>query len=336
MNKMDCKDFDERYWLHAYGEEVPGGNETFLQHLETCVKCQSRRRELDRFRALLTSRAPAEARPEALEQSRERLSARLRAEQNGRRTVSVGERLREWLRPLSGPVMQPVVAFSMLVLGLLIGRFAFVSPAVFSEETLPLTIASPAALERSYIAESVLTGDTQIRDLKVKPLDPASGLVQVDFRATRDYQIQGNPSDDIVGPLLAWAVKNEDNSGARMQSVEELARATELSLEAREALAYALVNDQNEGVRLKALEALGSSPRDELSEQAILKALLKDPNPAVRIRAIDMILSDEITTDNESVLLKALEADSNDYVRMKADQAIRKSDLSYEMIRFGR
>jgi hypothetical protein len=232
--------------------------------------------------------------------------------------------------------MQPVVAFSMLLLGLLIGRFAFVSPVEFPGEAPPFMVASPAALERSYIAENVLTGDTQIRDLKVKPLDPASGLVQVDFRATRDFQIQGSPSDDLVGPLLAWAVKNEANSGARLQSVEELSRATALSSEAREALAYALVNDQNEGVRLKALEALGNAPRDDLTEQAFLSALLKDPNPAVRIRAIDMILSDEITTDNESILLKAMEADSNDYVRMKADQAIRKSDLSYEMIRFGR
>ena len=72
---MDCKNFDELYWLRAYGETTPGGEDSYQKHLESCIKCRARQEELDRFRSLLTSRAPAEAKPEALAAARERLSA---------------------------------------------------------------------------------------------------------------------------------------------------------------------------------------------------------------------------------------------------------------------
>ena len=156
--------------------------------------------------------------------------------------------------------------------------------------------------------------------------------IEVLFKAAKEYSVIGRPDDPMILELLGWAIKNEDNSGTRLQSVEELARATDLSPKARQALAYALVNDKNAGVRLRALEALRKAAPDELSEQAILNALMKDPNPAVRISAIDALLQTPPSENTERMLLFAAETDSNEYVRQQARKAVQQSTLDYRML----
>lgn len=323
---MDCKDFEQLYWLWAYGEAIPGGEDGLLQHLESCPTCQARREELYRLRELLRTRTSPVLKPEALAQARQRLAARLRAEERPGIELS-GNRWREGLRRWFAPRWQPAYALGALLLGLVIGRIIYYSPAPAPDRTGPIPWRSSDELKRREIAENILKDDSQITDLRIRPLNPQTGLMQVSFRGIKDYQVQGRPEDELIRGLLTWAVKNESNSGARLESVEGLARASSLSSMAREALAYALINDKNDGVRLRALEALGSAPRDHLIEQAILDALLNDSNPAVRIRAIDVLLTDEVMDKSESLLLHLAEADSNDYVRMRARNAIRQSDF---------
>ena len=333
---MDCREFEKLYWLRAYGEAIPGGEDGFLTHLKTCPRCQARKAEWDGLQSILGNRTSPVPKPEALARAREKLSVRLRSGEFHRERTSLWEGLLERLRWELKPAWQPALALGMLLVGILIGRIVFYAPV--AETTKPPTLATqyPEELKRYFLAENVLEGASQIEDLRVRPLEPETGLVEVSFLGTKEYQIQGSPEDDLIRGLLSWAVKNEENSGARLQSVEELGRASHLSPKAREVLAYALIHDQNDGVRLKALEALSSAPRDPLSEQAILNALLKDPNPAVRIGAIDALLSEPIPEKSETLVLQLAEADSNDYVRMRARQAIRRSNFSFDMINLRR
>lgn len=331
---MNCREFEERYWLKLYGEAIPGGESGLTDHLAVCETCQSRKEEIDKTFALLTVREPVTPKQTALSQAREMLRARIQSEGKPKITLVVRDWIRDFLVGLSAPRWQPALAFSMLILGLLIGRSAFFPSPLELAESQSLLFTNPEALERQYITDRILDKTSQISDLRIKSLEPESGFVQVNFRGTRDYQLQGNADDEIIRELMAWAIKNEENSGARLQSVQNLAKASALSNEARAALAYALTNDQNDGVRLRALEALAGTPQDPLTEQAILGALLKDPNPAVRIHAIDMLLGRKQTNKTKSLMLNLAEADSNDYVRLRARQAIRESEYNLEQVGF--
>jgi hypothetical protein len=331
---MNCQEFEERYWLKLYGEAIPGGESSLTEHLEACEACQSRKAEIDRIHALLTVREPVIARREALMQARQLLKARIQSERKLKSGWSMGDRIRTALAGLSAPRWQPAVALVMLVIGLFIGRAIFYAPPLELAGLQPLAFDNPEALERYYIADRILEEESSISDIRVKPVDQESGLVQVSFKGTKDFRLQGSPEDEVIRELMTWAIKNEQNSGARLQSVQNLANMTELSDEAREALAYALTHDENDGVRLRALEALASAPRDHMTEQAILGALLKDQNPAVRIHAIDMLLTKKQTDKTKSLMLSLAEADSNDYVRMRARQAIKESEYKLETVDF--
>ncbi|TKJ42183.1 hypothetical protein CEE37_00460 [candidate division LCP-89 bacterium B3_LCP] len=329
---MNCKDFDGYYWQKVYGEPISIGEDAFQEHLESCPNCQARQRELDHFQALLTARVPAQPEPEMLKSAREHLVVRLRADEGSRSAWNIRDRIREWFTPFPQPLTQPALVLGSLLLGLIIGRYVLVSSPDTSAGMPLVAPVNSAALERHFITENIVNGGSQIQDVRVASLAPESGLLQVNFRATQDYQIEGSSSDDLINVLLTWAVKNESNLGARLNSVQELARNSEVSAVAREVLTYALINDSNDGVRLKALEALSEISRDEITEQAFVKALLKDSNPAIRIRAIDMLLAGDNGFKSTPIYLQAAEADSNAYVKMRARQAIKQSNFNMKLI----
>jgi hypothetical protein len=333
---MECKDFEELYWLKAYGEAVPGGDDGLIRHLESCRHCRAKAQELDKVRALLTIRAPQEAQPEALQAARRRLMARLETRR------SPADRAKEWLKDLKNlraPRWEIGLALGALAAGLLIGRWVFqpggkLTPIINESQRIqPATYQEETDLRTNRLLEEMLRGQSRITDLRVRPAADQQGLVDVSFKAEKEFAIQGKPDDRLILELLGWAVKHAENSGVRLQSVEGLAGASKLDERARQVLAWALVNDRNDGVRLKALEALENVSRDALVEDAILNALLKDSNPAVRIRAIDALLAGGGTAQKSAAaLLAAAQADSNDYVRMQARRAIRETHDDYRML----
>jgi hypothetical protein len=340
---MDCREFEELYWLKAYGENLAGGDDGFAEHLQNCPSCRQKTEEWDRVRALLAVRAPEAAKPEALQAARRRLLARLpHAGEYAPKHVPAGVRIKQWLAGLGqirAPRWEIGLAVGAVAAGLLLGRLMFhpaspLNTSKFGDQSKiqPASYLESPELDKNQLLEQVLTGNSHITDLRIKPSADQGGLVDVSFKAEKEFTVQGKPNDRLILDLLGWAVKNEQNSGVRLQSVSELAQASKLDARARQVLAYALVNDHNDGVRLKALEALANAAPDQLVEDAILNALLKDPNPAVRIRAIDVLLAGGTAFKSSPALLAAAQGDSNDYVRMQAHRAIRETHDDYRML----
>ncbi|MFH1861608.1 MAG: hypothetical protein ABH878_02245 [bacterium] len=328
---MECREFDELYWLRAYGEALPGGEEGFLRHLTDCPRCQARAVELDQFRAILSVRTAADPQPEALSRARILLRARLQAEKSKPGWVDFWEGIKRKLRWGWNPSWQLAAAVAVLMVGFFIGK-AFQFPAEQGLLGFPQTASYTTAALDEHCLEKILAEQAQITNLRIKPIAEEDGTVEVRFKAIQDYAIRGRADDAPIRDLLSWAVIHEGNSGVRLQSVEQLARSGYVSGEAKQVLAYALVNDENDGVRLKALEALGKTPRDRIVEQSFMNALLKDPNPAVRIRAIDLLLAGGAMEKPEAFLLVAAEANSNEYVRMRARRAIQESASGYAFL----
>lgn len=330
---MNCQKFEEHYWLKHYGEAVPGDEKAWQAHAESCPHCRSRLEEWDKLRALLTAREPCIPRPQALESARRRLFARL----NARHSASRWEKIAEWVRRnrvLSwGFRWELGVAAASLLFGLILGRTLFNPKLRLPADSPAMSVSTSFSdSEKEFIAENLLRDGARISNVRVRRSPDEESAVVVNFTAAREYQITGRPDDPLVLDLLGWAVKNEDNSGVRLQSVEELARASSLSPLARQALAYALVNDENPGVRLRALDALAGTKPDELAEQAYLNALLKDPNPAVRIRAIDALLQSRPLEKAETYILRVAELDTNGYVRLQARRALRQANADYQIL----
>jgi len=238
MMAMDCKTFEERYWLKTYGEPIPGGNAALEEHLKSCSACQAKREEIDRMQALLSLRTAEVPTQEALQRSRNLLSARLDAQRDPANLAwtwkNAWENVQDWLS--SG--WQPALALSMLIIGVMFGRLLIVPDIQPNTNVMQPAPLDYTTWENQYLQENVLNEDARISDVRVKPLKDQPGLVQVSFQGTKEYTLTGNPDDTMIRDLLTWTVKNDQNSGVRLRSVEELAKVSGLSSQAQSALAF--------------------------------------------------------------------------------------------------
>ena len=138
-------------------------------------------------------------------------------------------------------------------------------------------------------------------------------------QATSDLTLKGRPDDEPIRRVLTWAIRQNVNAGARIESIEML--GCWMDDEICDALVEALENDGNTGVRLQAIQALKELVGDEKVKQAFLRVLKDDPNPGIRIQAIEALspLAGEVP---RSAFEQAAEEDQNNYVRILARKAL--------------
>jgi hypothetical protein len=259
--------------------------------------------ESRRLQALLSERTSPEPTPELLVRCRQALDEALDREQMGWRAA-----LREWLPALG--IVRPsgaLAALTLVVLGFGLGW------------TLrPRAVLVPGT-------KTDILGDARISGISQVSPDPQTGGVRITLNAERRMILEGSLDDENVCKVLVYALKNYDNPGIRVDTLEAL-RTNGNNPSVQPELLDTLRNDPNLGVRLEALKAVRRMNWSPEVRQALLD-VVRQPraNQGLRGAVVDELVKHAVK-DKDEVALSELEQlaanDANDYVRMKSLRAL--------------
>jgi len=311
---MDHNQYRENLSLHIYGELEESAENALKRHIEECVSCAEELEQLQRLQSAIDSTALPKVSDPLLQEARMELRAALRLERSRIPLKDFwAERLRGWM-----PVLRVGLAsFASLAIGIFIGYKA-ISPVQIQP------VEKPTA---KNISDLVLTGDTQITNVKFQDADSSDGNIEFTFEATRPMKFHGSINDPSIQKVLTYALVNEQNPGIRLHAVSAL-NAKQMHRpdpEIKKALIEAVTKDENPGVRKEALTALQKFKADEDIKKAFLQVLVHDQNPGLRVEAIKSMDTARLMEDQEVVtVLKGMQTDENEFVRLNAKRMIQE------------
>jgi hypothetical protein len=158
--------------------------------------------------------------------------------------------------------------------------------------------------------------------------------VEFTFDSVNSIRMKGDLKDPRIQKILALALVNERNPGARLFSVSAMGASAPNAAdpEIRSALIYAMQFDENPGVRMQAMETLARFPYDEKIKRAFLHVLINDRLSGLRIQAINLLTSGPMSEHlNDGETRKAFEEklvhDGDAYIRLQATKVLRENSL---------
>lgn len=285
------------------------------KHIQSCQDCQAEHAELDRMHRLVAGQKNVEVTDELLREARRELRVALRLEQMKR---SKWAELLERINILSHPTVRyAFAAAAVLVIGIGLGYLMFVP-------SLPVSHFVDTASTEGVASQR---GDTRVSNLRFVRQGPEKGEVEFSFEMVTPIRMKGNVNDNAVQRVLAQALLNDQNPGARLLMVSTLANQVESTrlpdVEIKAALIRAVRSDANVGVRQEALKALQKFPLDGEIKQAIIYVLRYETNPSMRIDAINYLEKPFLaakTADQDilEALKEKMQSDENNYIRIRA------------------
>ncbi len=309
---MNCNDFSNKLALLMY-DELRGPERSACEaHLAGCAKCRDLLEESRRVQQLLGERTSPEPTPELLVRCRQALDEALDQEQMGWRAA-----LREWL-PALGFVRpsSALAALTLVVIGFGLGWM--IRPRAGG-------IPVPAEGKRISSASALDIGDARISGISQVSPDPKTGGVRITLNAERRMTLEGSLDDENVRKVLVYALKNYNNPGIRVDTLEAL-RLSGNNPSVQPELLDTLRNDPNLGVRLEALKAVRRMNWSPEVRQALLDvARQQKANQGLRGAVVDELVRHAVK-DKDEAALSALEelaaGDPNPYVRTKSLRAL--------------
>lgn len=312
---MNHKQFVELLHLSFVGELNDDERQLLARHLKTCEECQGEFAELKKFHALVSPQKAIQPSEGLLQEARQELRVALRLE---RSRSSVWSSLSERLGSLVSPQMRVAVGgLAVLGVGMFIGYVAFVpSSSNGLSEAVP-------SLDRV----SSMRGETHIANVQFVSSDALTGEVEFSFEAVTPIHMKGSLNDHAIQKVLAQALVNEQNPGARLRAVSTMATQVESSKEldkdVKAAFIQVMKSDANPAVRKEALKTLQKFPMDGEIKEAFLFVLQHDTNPAMRIGIISSIeqsltLNGKIDQDILNAIKEKMQSDQNNYIRIRA------------------
>lgn len=320
---IDCAQVRMHFALLLYGELSFDEEERVDAHLDGCPDC---RKDLERQKSLHAAFDGLAVEPPAslLRECRADLAAALRNSPAPRPASGGDGRNGGWWERLTGllsagSVLRPIGAFALVLLG-------------FAGARLMPTLGD------NLIPSAVFAGATQAGMNRVSDVEAqADGSVRIVVDETRRRTITGGLDDQRIRTLLLDAVRDPNNQGLRLDSVDLLTRRAQ-SAEIRSALVYLVVHDQNDGVRLKAMDGLKPFVAEPEVRGALSTALLGDGNPGVRRQAIELLIQapgggapPNVDRAVIGMLQQLTSQEKNPSVRQRAEKALELMNASAEI-----
>ncbi|HEY3929515.1 MAG TPA: HEAT repeat domain-containing protein [Candidatus Koribacter sp.] len=306
---MNCDWVQQNLTLYLYNELGDDARHELEQHLVRCTDCASEFEATKTFQETMSTLPAPEVTPNLLASSRMRLQE----------SLEHAEQLHGWRRFILDPMallqrmrVAPALAAAIFIIG-------FGSGLAVMYGVHPGSVSIIGHPEVHDMAKASIG---QVRSVEVQP---NSDQVSVNYDRVLPEKVQGSASDPKIQELLAYAARNNDNSGVRLDSVGVLAKKGD-DPAARETLTYSLRYDSNPGVRLKALEALEPYVKDDVRvRNAVLEALLNDSNPGVRSGAIHLLEPVKADTSVHAALEQLSKEDPNEYIRTESKRLLQNT-----------
>ncbi len=315
---MECEKYREQIYLALYNELSESEERDLRVHLQQCPVCAVEYEEAQKLFTLMEKRPSVEVDTEWLKGARNRMLARLEADIKKETLITI-----DWGRMFSifrSPVLKFAYSAALVVLGFTIGRFECKSPGASLMPGINLDQVAQVEEQRGIQTEDIqsMIEEGKLQNVNLERL-PDQQLA-VSFQGLRNYQIRGNPEDQVIKDLLGYILVNEENDGLRSRTVETLAGQSDSLIQ--QLLVFTLLNDSNPGVRLKAAKTLRNYPMTAQMRDAYMRTLMTDSNPAIRIEAMDglnRMVGDDMVREVMSI---AAQLDSNEYVKLLARRSL--------------
>ncbi|HTR27279.1 MAG TPA: HEAT repeat domain-containing protein [Terriglobales bacterium] len=305
---MKCDWVQQNILFYVYNELEDDARYEVEQHLARCPQCATELKAARAFHTTMSQHPVAEPSPNLLTSSRMRLQEALETTSQGGFLHRLIFEPRIWLRQIR---MAPAMAAVIFIVGFGGGigatyNFMANRPPVSDIGQLnPHTQSAP-------VEASAITGIRSVTQ------DPSTNQVSIKYDTISTQEAQGSMNDQRIQQLLLFAVRNNYNSGVRMDSVDVLTQAPN-DTRVREVLMYSLQNDTNPGVRVKALDGLSGFVRqDPQVRDAVLQALVSDSTDAVRLQALRLVEPMKADSKVHAVLIRLAKTDQNASLRSQA------------------
>jgi len=307
---MNCEWVRENITLHLYGELADDARHELEQHVARCEACAAELAEQREFQAQMSALEVDEPSASFLAASRMRLQEALEHEQPNRAWY---QRLAfdptAWLRQVR---FSPALAMAIFMIGFGGGLGAMYK-----------TMHRVGGGDAAGPVEASIGGVTSIEK------DPATNQVKVRYEQVTPSAIQGTASDPKVQGMLMAALRNNENPGVRLNSVDLLADKTD-DPQVKETLTYALRFDSNAGVRLHSLDGLSARVKDDVRvRNAVLEALLNDSNLGVRSGALHALEPVKTDSSVRMALEQLAKEDPSEYIRTESKRVLASMPTVY-------
>ena len=314
---MTCQEIDHRLALYGYGELSAAERDAVEEHLSSCDRCRQAMAELRGLQGLLAQQPPAGPPPDLLVRSRLRLEEALDREQTSWRAL-----VRSWFDVATAHPARVMSALTLLAFGFSFGWL--LRPRV---GTIPAAPGAPSAAPTTAGIAGGTLGGARISSISQVAPDPETGQLHITLNAEKGMTLEGSLDDPQVRQVLVYALKNYDNPGIRLDTLNAIGKDGGGDPVVRDAMLYALEHDSNAGVRLQALQTAARSKWAPETAQALEEAAEKDSNAGVRGAAVDVLVQ-HVSADHDQDLVPALERlaakDSDRYVRLKSETALQQ------------
>jgi len=307
----------EQVLLYLYGELSEEDKLSFEEDLakyDNLLKIYEEEKKIHELYSLTANKTIPDP---LLQESRSKLRKRLRDE--NLKSESSNRYSSGILFHLFGSPSKTMVALSMLIFGILLGKYVTIEMEFDNGlEVHQLTSSTEGNISSELLGSNAM----EIADIKILAYDAESKEITLSVDAVASIGIKGNISNNKIQTILAAALQSDLGPSIRLKSVDLL----QMNIENKKivnALIHALQNDVNPGVRLKAVEALGPYTDNPDVKDALLNRLKYDQNAGVRIRAI-LALKNNKDPKVFEVLKYKMESDENEYIRDQSRESVSK------------
>jgi len=309
---MNHNEFKKRILISLFGELSKNEQAELEEHLKSCEECRNELEQQTHLLSLVSKHKTLEVDESLLQDARSQLRGAIRAE---RQRKNLFDNITQFFTGLiTVPYRAALSGVTVLAAGLFLGYLFFHSSPV-----IPINID-----ENPDSNQTFSENDVKIKNIQF--IDPVAsdGEVEFTFDAVKQMHIKGNVNDQKVQSILTYAMLNEQNPGARLNSINAMDSDApqKFDNDIKDALVTVVMTDENPGVRKEALNYLSKFPYDEDIKQAYIHVLTADSVTGLRIAAINALskLTKKMLDlkQNEIDLFKQkFETDKNSYIRYK-------------------
>ena len=300
---MNCEWVRDNITLYVYDELADDARHELEQHIHRCPGCTSELQAMRDFKEVAGTVPKLEVTPNLLASARMDLQEALEGV----------EQVGGWRRILFDPFawlhqvqFSPALATVIFIVGFGGGLLTMYRTGIHTP------IQTPVPVQTTHASISNVVDIN--RD--------ANGQVQIQYNQMLPAKAEGSLDDEKIKDLLLVAVRDNVNSGVRMDSIDLLTKMKDDG-RIREALIFALRYDTNPGVRLKAMEGIAPQVKTDIRvRNAVLEALLNDNNPGVRSGALRALETVKADTSVRAALQQLSKDDPNQYIRTESRRVL--------------
>ena len=318
MNDKRYNELMQVYLLNEISEEERIELENYLLENDTAKK---EFEEMKKLHRTFASNRPVPLSDRVLDESRQTLLRKLRAEET--KESGVTKFVNSIKNILAANYKYALSGVATLAIGLFLG-YMFFSPSQ------PRLMVED---QNQFDIDKIRTGGIDISNIRFNNKFEDNGDIEFSFNTVKPVTYKGNINDELTLKLLAMALISSDNPGIRLKSLNTIASQTVKNItpdaKVKSSMITALKTDENAGVRKEALNVLMKYPFDDEIRDAFLFVLQNDRNSGMRVAAINALTDlkqqgKSIDQEIRNVLSKQAESAEDNFIRLRAASLLQE------------